>query len=291
MQIEDKRAVVTGAGAGIGRAIALELARRGNDVVVADVQSEAASAVAKEVESVGRRGVAVVCDVSDPGAVESLADQAWADLGGVDLLFNNAGVGTGAAVLDGSLDNLRWIFEVNLFGLWKGCSVFGKRFVEQDTPAWICNTGSEHSLGFAHAGMGFYTASKHAVLGLSDVLRHELPDHVGVSVLCPGMVSTELWNATRNRPERFGGSEQADALSQQILGEGMDAEEIGRRAVDGVEAEEFLIPTHSVTRGHAETRWNEISAAFDRQAPYREGDERYDVTNVMQRVLANQSNG
>lgn len=285
MKIEGQRAVVTGGGAGIGRAISLALASRGCDVVVADVDEQAASAVAKEAAGKGVRAVAAACDVTSLESVEALAERAWSELGGVDLLFNNAGVGGGTMLLDSDVRDLHWIFEVNVAGVWHGCCVFGKRFREQPTQAWIVNTGSEHSLGFAHLGMGFYTASKHAVLGLSDVLRHELPENIGVSVLCPGMVRTEIWNAGRNRPERFGGKEAGNTIAEKILAQGMDPEEIAKRTLDGVEAEEFLIVTHSHARRYAQERWESISSAFDRQAPYREEDERYDVTKVLQQML------
>lgn len=286
MQIRGKKAVVTGGGSGIGRAISLALAERGCDVVVADVDREAASAVAREVAEKGVRGVAARCDVTNLESVEALAEHAWSELGGVDLLFNNAGVIGGTVLLDSEAPDLRWILEVNLVGVWHGCSVFGKRFRDQGTPAWIVNTGSEHSLGCAHPGVGFYTASKHAVLGLSDVLRREVPENIGVSVLCPGMVRTEIWNAGRNRPDRFGGQAASDPIAQTLLAQGMAAEEIGRRAVEGVEAEEFLIVTHSHARRYAQERWEAISSAFDRQAPYREEDERYDVNKAVERMLS-----
>lgn len=285
MQIEGRCAVVTGGGGGIGRALGLELARRGADVVVADVRGEAAAAVAKQVQGLGRRALGLACDLTEDGAIEALAERAWDELGGVDLLVNNAGVGKGSPLLDGDAENLRWILEVNVVALWQGCARFGRRFAEQGTPAWIVNVGSEHSLGFPHPGMGFYTASKHAVLGLSDVLRHELPAHVGISVLCPGLVATEFWDSTRTRPPRFGGSEPGDPLSKQVTAHGKSPDEIARRCLDGVEAGEFLIPTHAVARRYAETRWNEIAGAFDRQCRYTEDDEQFDVTRVVQKVL------
>ena len=100
-----------------------------------------------------------------------------------------------ASVLDTDEREARWVLEVNLMGVWYGCATFGKRFVDQGTPAHILNTGSENSVGIPHTHAAFYTASKHGVLALSDVLRRELPDFVGVSVLCPAMVETDLATA------------------------------------------------------------------------------------------------
>ena len=286
MEVKGKRAVVTGGASGIGKAIGLELGRRGCDVVVADVDPNGATATAEEISALGVRSIGVACDVTNVESVEALADRAWAALGSVDIVFNNAGVSGGSFLLQSESKDLRWLLEVNVVGVWHGCSVFGKRFAERDEPAWIVNTGSEHSLGFAHPGLGFYTATKHAVLGLSNVLKEEAPPHIKVSVLCPGMVKSGLWNSGRNRPDRFGGTASGDEMGRQIMDHGMEAEELGRRAVDGLEAEEFLIVTHSQSQRYARARWEAVSGAFERQAPYREEDEKYDVQNVLAKVFS-----
>ena len=103
------------------------------------------------------------------------------------LIANNAGITVPRRkVIRSSLEDARRVMEVNYFGVWQGASVFGQRFVEQGTLAHILNTSSENGLGAPVKRIGLYTASKHAVLGMSDVMRQELPDHIGVSVLCPG---------------------------------------------------------------------------------------------------------
>jgi len=286
--MEDPRdavAVVTGGGSGIGRGIALALADDGCHVVVADVEAEAAAAVADEVRARGVRALAHRTDVTSLAEVERLADATWAEFGHAELLFNNAGVGRTAALLDGTDADLRWIFDVNVFGLWYGCQVFGRRFAEQERPSHIVNTGSEHSLGVPHLLAGFYTASKHAVLALSDVLRREAPPHVHVHVFCPGIVQSGFWNAARNRPAAFGGAEEAAPQMKAIQDRGMDALDIGRRAVDGVRRGEFLIVTHPHARAFADERYREIADAFERQAPRTEGDERWDVNRIVGEVF------
>ena len=117
------------------------------------------------------------------------------------------------------------------------------------------------------------------------VFKEEAPENLGVSVLCPGLVNTGLWNSTRNRPERYGGMEEGADFARQIMGEGMSLEEVGRRAIDGLEAEEFLIVTHSQSQRYAKNRWETVSGAFERQAPYDEKDERYDLQNVIGKLL------
>ena len=228
--------------------------------MVADIDPARADAVAGELP-VPATGVG--CDVTDRDAVERLADLAWERHGHVDLVANNAGVFPPfAPVLDLDEANARWVLDVNLMGVWFGCGVFGKRFVEQGTPAHILNTGSENSVGVPHTHAAMYTASKHAVLGLSDVLRRELPDFVGVSVLCPGMVETDLATAPRHRHDRFGGpAEDNPWLS---LAGGMDPEAVGELAVDGVRRGDFVIMTHASVREIADQRAQDVTDAFDR---------------------------
>jgi short-subunit dehydrogenase len=169
------------------------------------------------------------------------------------------------------------VLEVNVLGVWYGCSAFGRRFVEQGTEAHILTTGSENSLGMAHTGAAFYTASKQAVLGLCDVLRYELPEFIGVSVLCPGMVRTNLSNAGTHRPARFGGPTAAAPPLEM----GMDPDEVGRRAVEGIRRGDFYIVTHPPVRQLVEERAAEALAAFDAQAPRFAGDEAMDTRKLM----------
>jgi len=286
MQIRDKVAVVTGGASGIGRAIGLALAEKGAHVVVADVEPGRAETVANEIAALGVKSVGLACDVAKEESVEALAEAAWKRFGAVDLLFNNAGVSGGTWLLESSAKDLRWLFEVNVFGVWYGCKAFGRRFKDQGTEAWIVNTGSEHSLGLPHIQAGFYTATKHAVLGLSDVLRSELPSHIGVSILCPGVVKTDFWNASRNRPAEHGGPAEAAKEIRAIMERGKDALEIGRQAVAGVERGDFYIVTHPHARTYVEKRSAETLAAFDAQAPFRDGEERYDVTTIALEVIA-----
>ena len=289
MQLEGEIAVVTGAGAGVGRGIALALGERQVKVVVADIEADRAEAVAQEIYDHGGDAIGVACDVRDLACVEALADAAWDRYGDVSIIWNNAGVAVTSAggVIDGDPVDLEWVLSVNLVGAWNGCSVFGKRFVERGAPAWIVNTASEHALGFVHPGQGFYTASKHALLGLSDVIRHELPEHVGISVFCSGLVESELWNAARNRPTPIAPELAPVAeVAKAVIGQGMPAVDAGRKAVAGLAAEEFLIVTHPTSRGVAERRFEEIAKAFDSQAPYEEGCERYDVNAVAASVMA-----
>ncbi|HUE30014.1 MAG TPA: SDR family NAD(P)-dependent oxidoreductase [Verrucomicrobiae bacterium] len=273
MEIAGKVAVVTGGASGIGRGIGRALAARGADVVVADVDAARAAEVAAELARAGVRSIGAACDVTERASVETLADSAWTAFGHVDVLCNNAGVGTLAPVTDTPLRDAEWLFAVNVWGVIHGCQVFVPRFLAAGRPAHVLNTGSEHSVGIPFPGMGIYTATKHAVLALSDVLRRELESQaVGVSILCPGVVRTEIWNAGRSRPERFGGRQESPPEFATFLDSGMDPDEVGRIAVAGIEAGDFFIMSHPEVRAVAEARCRDVLAAFelaDRRIPPR----------------------
>jgi NAD(P)-dependent dehydrogenase (short-subunit alcohol dehydrogenase family) len=183
-----KIAVVTGAGSGIGRAIAQELDQHGARVHCADINGEAAAAVAAGL----RDAQAHTLDVSDAAAVGALADVVYERDGRVDLLFNNAGIGHAALMVDTELADWRRVIDVNLMGVVHGVHAFLPRMLKQSTPSHIVNTASGAGL-FPHPRMALYTAAKHAVVGLSTSLAAELEGNkVGVTVLCPGIINTAI---------------------------------------------------------------------------------------------------
>jgi NAD(P)-dependent dehydrogenase (short-subunit alcohol dehydrogenase family) len=282
--LTDTAAVVTGGGSGIGAGIARALAERGCRIMLADIDIIAAEQAAEALRQDGAIARAVACNVSDYASVEALAEAAWSAFGPVQTIFNNAGVMSSAPVIDADPREVDWIIDTNLKGVWNGCSVFGKRFRAQGKPACIAITASEHSLGVPHLGGGIYTASKHAVLGMADVMRQELPDFINVSLTFPGMVRTRIYEATRSSP--IGPApEKVRAFGERAMAYGMDPLEVGRRAVEGVEAGEFMVMTHPHVRAIAEKRWNAVDAAFGR-APAIDNPGQYEVEAVMARLMA-----
>lgn len=285
--LSGKVAVVTGGASGIGLGIARALIDRDVHVVLADIEEESVTRAAAELGHERVRTVPVRCDVSDRTSVEALADRAWEEFGHVDIAINNAGVfPPSSPLVDSREEDARWVLEVNVLGVIHGCAVFGRRFIDQGTPAHIVNTGSENSLGMVHTNAAVYTASKHAVLGLSDVLRHELPDFIGVSIVCPGIVATELPSALRNRPERYGGPSVSRPRRSTPSGIGLMPDEVGTRVVASIERGDFYIVTHPPVREVVEERCHEILAAFDTQAPRFDGDERLDTRAVIRGLSA-----
>ena len=207
---KDKVAVITGGANGIGFNIGEALAAEGCHVVLSDIDEAEAEAAAKKLAALGIKAVGVACDVTDPTQITALADTAWDRFGQVDLLFNNAGVGAGMSPAISMTDaDLRWVFEVNFFGNWNCCMEFTRRFKAQGTPAHICNTASENSIGWPTPFMAGYNASKAAVLGYTGMLRKELPEHIGISMLCPGWTQTEIGKSGRLRQDKFGGPKPA----------------------------------------------------------------------------------
>jgi NAD(P)-dependent dehydrogenase (short-subunit alcohol dehydrogenase family) len=286
MQVADKVAVVTGGGSGIGRGIGLALAESGADVVIADIDFERAQAVAKEIRELARRAVAFKCDVTREDSVEALADFAWQEMGHVELVFNNAGIVAVGMATEATVEDLRWTYDVNVYGVWYGSLAFARRFLEKNVKGWICNTGSENALAAASIGTAIYTSSKHAVLGMTDTFRSEYAGKIGFSVLCPGIVKTEIWNAGRNRSSEYGGEFKGDAMSERaITGFGLSPELVGRHVVASIEKEEFYIFTHPHVRDASERRWTEIAAAMDRQWPEGAGPEHFTTLDVQKKAM------
>lgn len=205
-------AVVTGAGSGIGRSFALELARRGGEVVCADINLEAAEETVKHIHAeTGQKAYAIICDVGDKTAVQALSEQAENLLNhSVTLLINNAGVGLGGKFDEVSLDDWQWCMHVNLWGVIHGCHFFVPKFKKQGYGA-IINVAS--AAGYTAAPeMTAYNVTKSSVLALSETLSAELyPDNIRVNVLCPTLVPTNIMKNGR-LPKQYSG--KADDLLQ-----------------------------------------------------------------------------
>ncbi|NHV25896.1 SDR family oxidoreductase [Burkholderia sp. D-99] len=258
-EMNERTALVTGAANGIGRGLALALGERGYRVIACDIAVDEAAAVVREIEAKGGTAVVRCCDVTRCEEVQLLANMVIAQYGVPELVFNNVGVTVGKPVLDYTKEDWRWVFEANLFAAWDTARVFAREAIAAARACRIVFTASEHGLGYPHPGMAAYTASKHALLGLAEGFRAELAGRVDVSVFCPGLVQSRLWEAERHRP---GYTAEPNPLGQMIMAKGRDPLEIGRMAVDGVERGDFIIVSHPDSRRYAVHRWNEIDTAF-----------------------------
>jgi NAD(P)-dependent dehydrogenase (short-subunit alcohol dehydrogenase family) len=193
-ELKDRVAVVTGAGSGIGRAIVLELARAGMDMVLADIDPAKLAAVSQEVQALGRRAHCVQTDVRQLVALEHLLRETLAAFGSCHVVVNNAGVFHANTLLGSPTEQWQRVIDTNLWGVINGSRVFGAYFVQQ-REGHIVNTASAAGL-FPAVGMSSYSTSKYAIVGFTQQLRWELAaDGVGVTVLCPGVVNTGIATA------------------------------------------------------------------------------------------------
>ncbi len=265
-----KCAVVTGGNSGIGLGIARAFASEGANLVLVGMDEtkaeRAASALSDEFDV---RAIGVRCDVTDRAQVEVLADRAYSEFGNVDILVNNAGLGAGGPIHEITEGDWDWVMNVNVKGIFHCCAVFVPRMLASGQPAHISNMGSEQSFGLASPDFGSmiaYTASKHAVLGITDSMRRDYADQgIEVSLICPGPVATDIWNAERNRPAEFGDRRVVDPEGGKMIAEmGMDPNAVGRMTVEGIKGGDFYIFTHSYIRDLVKTRHEEALEALEK---------------------------
>ncbi len=236
-----KVAVITGGASGIGRATALALAREGCSVVVADVNNERLRATLDAISAVGAKALAVQCDVSSDTQVDELADRARRAFGDVDILMNNAGVMLRGKLQEMPMDEWDWIFGINFFGVVRGIRAFVPRMIERGS-GHVVNTASIGGLLGGRPHSAAYSASKFAVVGLSETLFvHLVPKGIGVSVLCPGAVRTNLiegirFSTTVDDPEDYGGSEQFGPQAA-------EPDDVARLVLNAIETKQFMILT------------------------------------------------
>lgn len=235
-------AVVTGGASGIGLGLGRLYGGAGLGVVLADVEKGALDAAAAELADAGVDVLPVHCDVTSMDSVTALADEAFAWRGHVDVVCNNAGVVVFGGAFD-SLDDWRWVVDVDLWGVVHGCHAFVPRMLESGRPGHVVNTASTAGL-FGFPQIASYVAAKHAVVGLSQSMHFELAKTpIGMSVLCPGVVTTNITTSHRNRP----GTDPA-SVEKVTFGtdspEAMTPDEVAQVVVDAIEADRFWILPH-----------------------------------------------
>jgi NAD(P)-dependent dehydrogenase (short-subunit alcohol dehydrogenase family) len=197
--LHGRTVLVTGAGSGIGRETALLAARRGADVVLCDVDEDGLAGTEASARALGRGVLARRVDVADREQMRTFAEAVHEELGVVDLLVNNAGVGLGAGLLESELEDWDWIVAINLMGVVHGCHFFVPPMVERGRGGHVANLSSAAGF-YATPSLVAYSATKFAVLGLSEALREELQPHgIGVTAICPGMINTPITSNSRLR--------------------------------------------------------------------------------------------
>ncbi len=252
MDFSEKVAVVTGGASGIGLGMVRSFARRGANIVIADLDEKAIARVVDELRETGVKVVGQVCDVSKIDDLQSLAEATVDHFSKVNILCNNAGVGLPTRVTRMKLEDWQWIINVDLWGPINGLSVF-LPLIEQAGEGHVNSTASLAGL-IAPEFMGAYAAAKHAVVGLMAATERELrakDSKVHASVLCPGSINTNIsFNSVANRP---GKTQQAtrDATGQGTgqsiqasLAQGLDPNDVGELVAESIVQNKFWIMTH-----------------------------------------------
>jgi meso-butanediol dehydrogenase / (S,S)-butanediol dehydrogenase / diacetyl reductase len=217
MKLDDKVALVTGAGRGIGRAIALRLAEDGADVAINDVDERTATQVAEEVERKGRRSIVVQADVSKREEAFAMVAETTERLGSLDIMVNNAGIARTQLILDTPPEDLEALFRVNVFGVFY-CLQAAAETMRERGGGKIINAASIAG----HSGFGYlaaYSATKFAVVGLTQAAAKELAEHgITVNSYCPGIVDTAMWEAIDSDLGAYLGTGKGEAMKQYAEG-------------------------------------------------------------------------
>lgn len=271
-EFKDRVCVVTGAASGIGRGLAEKAAAEGMKVVLADRAEEPLAGLHAELEGQGARVASRVTDVGDALSVEQLAELAYREFGGVHLVFNNAGVLVDGLSWERSLEDWRWSIDVNLMGVIHGIRSFVPRMLE-GAPGVVVNTSSLAGL-IVGPFLGPYSATKHAVVGITETLFHELRavgSRLRAAVLCPGEVATRIWHSNERRPHGYGpeqplGSDAERQFHDQIAGQvgaGMTPRELGTFVFGALASERFWLFPHPAFKSIYEQRARGVLQELD----------------------------
>jgi len=248
-EFQGRVAVVTGGGSGIGAALCWRWATAGMKVVIADIDLAAAERVRAALEAAGRWALATRVDVSKASDVEQLAAVSFNIQGSVDVLCNNAGIvpsGRYRPIWEYPLEDWQWAFDVNLMGVVHGIRSFVPRMLAQNTPSHIVNTASVAGL-VSGSGSPVYSAAKHAVVRATEALYASLREQgapIGVTLLCPGLVNTRIYESERNRPENLrpalGAAAETPQLQQvaaDLFAHALSPEAVAEQVFDAVQAQ------------------------------------------------------
>ena len=279
--VTGKTAFITGGASGMGLAMARSFAAAGMKVAISDIEQAALDAVQAEFESSNAEFMTLPLDVTDRDAMEAAAAATEQRFGKVHVVCNNAGVAVGGAIDRMTYNDWDWVTNVNLNGVVNGIQAFTERIKAHGEGGHFVNTASMAG-HISIPGLSVYTATKFAVVGISETMRADLlPHDIGVSVLCPGVVNTNIFDSGRNRPEDLPGSdlgvlvndapaEEQAARLDELRANALDPGVVGEMVLHAIRENEFYIFTHPELEAMSTMRQNEMAEAFGRWRSYRE---------------------
>ncbi|WIW90974.1 SDR family NAD(P)-dependent oxidoreductase (plasmid) [Sphingobium sp. V4] len=267
-RIAGRTAFITGGGSGVALGQAKVFAQAGCKVAIADIRQDHLDEALAWFDGRGHEVMAVKLNITDRAAYARAADAVEAQLGPVELLFNTAGVSIFGPLQNATYDDWDWQLDVNLRGVINGIQTFVPRMIERGKGGHIVNTASMSAF-VALKGTGIYCTSKMAIRGLSECLALDLADHgIGVSLLCPGAVNTNIHEAVLTRPAHlqdtgyYGADPVVMAHLKQVIAVGMEPEVLARYVLEGVEANQFYILPYPEFRGTLEEVHQQVLAAL-----------------------------
>ncbi len=282
--VTGKVAFITGGASGMGLAMARSFSAAGMKVVIADIEDAALAAVAQEFAATNADVLTLKVDVTDRAAMEEAAQATQEAFAKVHVVCNNAGVAVGGSVVDMTYEDWDWVMKVNLDGVINGIQTFVKRIIAHGEGGHIINTASMAG-HMAIPALSVYNTTKFAVVGLSEAIRLDLAAHdIGVSVLCPGVVKTNIFESGRNRPEALTGErdtsamvltaqgtdEERQAQLAALLDDALEPAIVGDMVLDAILHNDEYIFTHPKFLDATDGRNSQIQSSFERWAKYRE---------------------
>ncbi len=272
-----KTAFITGGASGIGFAMAQAFLNEGMNVAIADIDADALASAETRLAGSNAKVLAVQLDVTDRDQYQAVADSVEAALGNIHVVCNNAGVYRGGSLDAVTYEDWDWVMGVNLGGVVNGIQTLVNRLKAHGEGGHIVNTSSMAGV-MTSPGLGVYNASKFAVVGMSEALRTDLEAFdIGVSVLCPGMVRTQILDSERTRPDQFevneaSANEAAQAHSEMMnlaMNAGIEPSEVADLVVQGIKENQLYLFPHPEMKEAVVARMTALAEAFGEADPER----------------------